>query len=185
MQVNSSEKSHDGWNNYLKMPRFFSLSRKEVDVVLLSYKPCAVLDVGAGYGRISKLLQLNGFTVTSVDNNEKMIALLKKEGLKALFMDARNLRFPSDSFDLVVTDGLLEHFEDPFQIIREETRVTRRWVLNFVPSKMLLNTVLERIQRVPTEYRRSEEEWSSIHKRLFSKVTVSKLTRLLAIRCEK
>ena len=173
------------WNKYLKIPNLFSPSRKEVDTVLLSYGPCSVLDVGAGYGRLSKLLQQNGFTVTSIDNNEKMVTHLRKERLKAQLMDARKLKFPSNSFELVVTDGLLEHFEDPFPIIKEEARVTRRWVLNLVPRKMLLNAVLEKVQRVPMEHRRSEEEWHSLHKRLFSRVTITKLTRLLAIQCEK
>lgn len=173
------------WNSYLKIPHFFSLSRKDVDNVLLSYPPCSVLDIGAGYGRISKLLQRNGFVVTSIDNNEKMVTFLRREGLEAQIMDARKLRFPSNCFELVITDGLLEHFENPFQIIKEEARVARKWVLNFVPKKMVLNSVLERIQRVPREYRRSEEEWYSIHNQIFPKVIIIKLTRLLAIRCEK
>jgi len=173
------------WNCYLKIPNFFSPSRKEVDTVLLSYNPCSVLDIGAGYGRVSKLLRQNGFTVTSIDSNEKMVAFLKKDGLEAQLMDARNLSFPSNCFKLVVSDGLLEHFENPFPIIKEEARVTRRWVLNFVPKKIVLNSFLERIQRAPREYRRSEEQWYLIHKQVFQNVKITKLTRLLAVRCEK
>ncbi len=167
------------------MPNFLSLSRREVDSILLAYRSCSVLDIGAGYGRVSKFLQQNGFAVTCIDRNKKMIASLRKLGFNAQLMDATKLGFASDSFDLVITDGLLEHFDDPTWIIQEEARVTRKSALNLVPRKMLVNEFFEKIQRVPREHRRSEGEWHSIHERFFSKVSISKFSRLLAVKCEK
>lgn len=114
-----------------------------------------------------------------------MIVSLRKSGFNAQQMDARKLGFASNSFDLVITDGLLEHFDDPIGIIREEARVTRKSALNLVPRKIVINELFEKIQRVPKEHRRSEAEWQSIHTRFFPKVSVRKLSRLLAIKCEK
>jgi ubiquinone/menaquinone biosynthesis C-methylase UbiE len=173
------------WDKYLPLPSFLSISRKEVENLLLAYRPCSVLDIGAGYGRVSKFLQQNGFAVTCIDRNGKMIVSLRELGFNVQQMDARKLGFASNSFDLVVTDGLLEHFDDPIGIIREEARVTRRSALNFVPRKIVVNELFEKIQRVPKEHRRSEAEWQSIHNRCFPKVSVEELSRLLAIRCEK
>jgi len=173
------------WEKYLKIPNFLSVSRREVEQILLSYPMCSVLDIGAGYGRITKLLKQKGFKVTSIDNSEKMVARLQDEGLEAYLMDAQDLKFPSNNFQFVVSDGLFEHFEDPLPLIKEEARVTCMWAVNFVPRKLLLNTILEKIQRVPKEYRRSEEEWYSLHRKVFPKVNITKLSRLLVIKCEK
>jgi SAM-dependent methyltransferase len=173
------------WASYPRIPDAISISRKEVERVLLSFPPCNTLDVGSGYGRISRFLKANGFRVAAIDKDMKMIQACKALGITTYLMSARNLRFPSDTFELVITDGLLEHFENPLSIIREEARVSNRWVLNFVPTNGILNAVFEKIQRVPKEYRRSTEDWLALHQSIFSRVSVTRLSRLIAIKCLK
>ena len=173
------------WNNYLKIPAFMSVSREAVNKILLSYPRCKVLDVGSGYGRISLFLQNNNFNVTAIDNDPKMVEMCNSSGIDCHKMDVRNMVFKDNSFDGVITDGLLEHFVNPVPIIREEYRVAKKWVLNFVPTDTVINAVLEKVQRVPREYRKSKEEWEGFHQGIFPCVEIIELSRLLAIKSEK
>jgi ubiquinone/menaquinone biosynthesis C-methylase UbiE len=172
------------WGLYLRIPSIFSISRAEVNKILLSYPPCYVLDVGAGYGRISLFLKVHGFQVIAIDNNVRMVKICRNKGIEAKVMDAFRLEFPSNSFDLVVSDGLLEHFENPLPLIKEQARVSRKWILNFIPKDTFLNTLLEKLQMVPKEFRRSKEEWILLHRKCCKKVNITELTRLLAIKGE-
>ena len=116
---------------------------------------------------------------------------LKSKGINAKVMDAANLKFKSRSFDLVFSDGLLEHFkeeEDIRRIVKEQLRVSKKYVINFIPKDNLINIVLEKIQRVPKEYR--NREWVRIHKSAFPKgknykIYVKELFRLDAFIVKK
>ncbi len=172
------------WDNYIKLPQFLLISKREVQKILDSYPKSIALDLGAGHGTIAKYLQGKGFKVVAVDNNEKMIAECLEQGIDCRLMNAEKTGFGDKTFDLVITDGLLEHYKDCSPILQEEQRISRKNILNFVPKDSLVNVFLEKIQRVPKEYRRPEEEWLSLHKKYFKTVQIIELKRLLAIKCE-
>jgi ubiquinone/menaquinone biosynthesis C-methylase UbiE len=105
-------------------------------------------------------------------------------------MDAKNLKFKDNTFDLVFSDGLLEHFkseQDVVKIIKEQLRVSKRYVLNFIPADNLVNVVFEKMQRVPKEYR--DHNWPRLHATAADgtkyKLTVKKMFRLNAYIIEK
>jgi len=173
------------WKGYIPIPAIASISRSDVNRVLSRYPRCHVLDLGSGRGRISEFLRDNGFEVLSVDLDEGMTTICRDSGLQTMLMDAVYLAFRDCSFQLVVSDGLLEHFRNPLQIINEEARVSSRWVLNLVPKDSRLNAVLERVQLVPKEYRYGHMVWRRMHLQAFSNVSITELKRLYAIRCEK
>lgn len=179
------------WEKYLNIPNWISVSRGDVNKTILSLRlprGSSALDIGCGFGRISLFLNKQGFDVTAIDNYMRMVRLMKAKGIKAMLMDADNLKFKDKKFDLVFSDGLLEHFEreeNIIKIIKEQTRVSKKYVLNFIPQDSFLNIIMERIQRVPKEYR--NRDWVKLHEsaipeklRNKCKIQVKKLFRLNA-----
>ena len=149
----------------------------------------AILDVGCAFGRISQFMQENGYDVTGVDYSQRMVDLAKGK-FKCIKADARALPFIENEFDLVLTDGLLEHFEKPDveKMIKEEHRVCKKdgLVLNLVPSDFLINHFLEWLQRTPRVYWRKSGDWQNIHKQFnFRSIEFRKLKRLDAFICKK
>jgi len=176
------------WTKYLRIPEFLRISGREVEKVLLELnlpKGSTVLDIGCGYGRISLFLKKCGYNVTAIDNEEKMVEEARKKGINALKGDAENLEFSDNNFDLVVTDGLLEHFENPEKILSEEFHVTKNFVVNFIPINTKINKMLEVLQKTPKVYWRSEAEWLDFHKKYFKSVEIKNLRRLHAFICRK
>jgi len=176
------------WEKYLKLPEFLRISGIDVEKTLLSVnlsKNSNILDIGCAYGRISLFIKKQGYDIVAIDNNKKMVKFTKNLGIKTVLMDAKKLGIKENSFSLIVTDGLLEHFKNPDKILIEESRVTKKYALNFVPENTQINKVLEILQRTPNVYWRNKKEWLRLHKKYFKKIYFKKLLRLDAYICEK
>ncbi|MDX9970433.1 MAG: class I SAM-dependent methyltransferase [Candidatus Gracilibacteria bacterium] len=85
------------------------------------------IDLGAGTGRITESLLMNGADVYSLDVSEKMIEILKKDfpQAKAFVGDVFNMPFEDDFFDLATAGFLLVHLKDPRMFFREVNRVLK------------------------------------------------------------
>lgn len=87
------------------------------------------LEVGCGRGSLSCYYSAADYDCTLVDISPSIIKvaqdIFQTHQLKAKFVvaDANNLPFENGSFDIVFSIGLLEHFEDVRNIIREQVRV--------------------------------------------------------------
>ncbi len=97
-----------------------------------------VLDVGCGAGFFSILLGKNGYDVTGIDLTQEMISeakqLARKENVEAEFlvMDAENLTFSDESFDIVISRNLTWNLPNPKKAYKEWLRVLK-------PGGILLN----------------------------------------------
>ena len=89
-----------------------------------------ILEVGVGTG-LNLSLYKRGSDVTGIDFSPQMLdraeARAAREGLNPrLFeMDAADLRFPDDSFDVVYAPYLISVVPDPVSVLREMQRVCR------------------------------------------------------------
>jgi ubiquinone/menaquinone biosynthesis C-methylase UbiE len=87
------------------------------------------LEVGCGRGTISAYYIDNGYNYTLLDISSHVIEfakeIFKKNNFKADFTvgDANRMPYKDNSFDIVFSLGLLEHFEDAETPIREQIRV--------------------------------------------------------------
>jgi SAM-dependent methyltransferase len=96
--------------------------------LLLSARPgTALLNVGAGQGTFTQLLEARGFDVTSVDPSPEAIELLLRGRVRGpvLAASAGELPFDDASFDSAVLGEVLEHIEDDLAALREVARVVR------------------------------------------------------------
>jgi len=90
-----------------------------------------VLEVGAGTGRDAVALAAAGAEVWTLDYVPGSLALTLKAADAAgvtvhpVGGDAFGKPFPDDSFDLVFHQGLLEHFHNPEDMLREDLRVVK------------------------------------------------------------
>ena len=88
-----------------------------------------VLEVGAGRGSLSSYFSEAGFDCTLLDLSPDVIEIAKKifsdNNLPAEFLvgDAYNLDLEDNSFDLVFSIGVFEHFEDIATPIKEQIRI--------------------------------------------------------------
>lgn len=82
-----------------------------------------VLDVAAGTGSISRLLEARGYRVVAIDLSHEM--LTQHSGRRRVRAVADNVPFPEKTFDAVTFGYLLRYVEDPGATLRELTRVLR------------------------------------------------------------
>ena len=112
------------------------------------------IEVGAGSGRLLiRLGQERPYRLVALDYAPYAVRAVR-ENLRrsgqpgdALFGDALGLPFADGSFDLVLSGGLLEHFREPGQVIREMVRVLRPnglFYADIVPRKTSLYRWAER-----------------------------------------
>ena len=121
------------------------------------------LEVGCGSARVSRFLAALGFDAVGLDCEAAAVQLAKRRfrgsGAKGdlLLGDGFALPFADESFDVVLSTGLLEHFPDPSPIVGEMTRVLRCGGLfysDIVPKKFSL---LRAFNRLPSRRRRPWE----------------------------
>lgn len=89
------------------------------------------LEVGAGRGSLSSYFADNGIDCTLLDTSKSILGtaerIFKNNGHKAEFVEgnALDLPFEDNSFDVVTSIGLFEHFEDIKTPLTEQFRVLR------------------------------------------------------------
>lgn len=104
-----------------------------VEITSTGRKNKEILEVGSGSGALSIFLSHLGYKIVSVDNDEGVLNIAKKNSAylngKVTFQkaDAYNLPFNNDSFDLCFSQGFFEHFQGEHirKLLKEQLRVAR------------------------------------------------------------
>ncbi len=108
------------------------------------------LEVGCGTAFVSLYFAKRGFEATCLDSSKEVLSQaqknFKQEKQSGEFItgDANKLPFKDNSFDLVMSFGLLEHFEDPSIPIKEMVRVLKPGGLFFadiVPARFSVQSL--------------------------------------------
>lgn len=114
--------TYERWARILSLGQDGRWRRVMVEGLSLS-AGCNVLDVAAGTGSITRLLQAHGHRVTAVDLSEEM--LWGHPGPDRVQARAEMLPFAAASFDALTFGYLLRYVEDPVACLAELTRVVR------------------------------------------------------------
>ena len=91
-------------------------------------KETTLLDVGCGNGFFTYHFE-QICDATGIDYSEKLIAL--NPAKKKMVMDANNLEFEDNSFDIVFANALLHHVDNTNRVIQEMKRVSKKYVVIF------------------------------------------------------
>jgi len=103
--------------------------------VELGSRIAQVLDLGTGTARIPILIAQARpeWQIVAIDWAESMLAIARENIVRAKletqiqlkFMDAKQLPYPSSSFDGVISNSLIHHLPDPLPFFRELKRVLK------------------------------------------------------------
>lgn len=114
------------------------------------------LEVGCGTARLSRFLEDCGLSVVGLDYEPAALKLAAHRAKAAgqemalVLGDAFSLPFADNSFGVVLSTGLLEHFADSGPIVSEMTRVLRPGGLfysDIVPNKFSLMRLFKKLRR--------------------------------------
>jgi SAM-dependent methyltransferase len=109
-------------------PRHELRERLLLDLFLSAAPGARVLNAGAGQGSFSVRLADRGFDVTSVDESEAAVEVLRGRlpGTQVRQADVTSLPFADETFDAAVLGEVLEHVSDDERALREVGRILRR-----------------------------------------------------------
>jgi len=117
-------KNYERWSTWLSLfqdPRW-----REEMVARIEIQPRAqVLDVAAGTGMITRLLQSRGHRVVSLDLSASMLGAARRRGASAVLATGEALPFPDGSFDALTFGYLLRYVPEPLAVLCEFARVLR------------------------------------------------------------
>lgn len=82
-----------------------------------------ILEIGCNYGHLTDLLRKRSDSVIGIDINRSIIEQSGKNYLKV--MNATELQFPDESFDLIVATNIVEHIPDTARFLNEAERVLK------------------------------------------------------------
>ncbi len=130
------------------------------------------LEVGAGSARLSRFLALRGCLTYCLDYSIEALTYARThyergeaQGVYVLGR-AEHLPFDDNSFDVVFSTGLLEHFENPMPIIFEMVRILKNGGLfysDIVPKKFSLLRSLDFVRPL------LGREWNPMFEMKFTK----------------
>ncbi len=112
-----------------------------------------ILEVGAGTARDSFKMVAAGAVVYVLDYSEPAFSIIKQlnqeqpPGVIPILADTFSIPVPDNTFDIVFHQGLLEHFTNPVELLKENIRVLKPggYILVDVPQTYHLYTVVKHI----------------------------------------
>jgi len=108
-----------------------------------------VIDAGCGLGRWVIFLSRQGYNVVGVDNFKDVIERLKNfdKTLKVIVADVRSLPFKDEEFDVYLSFGVVEHFEEgPTKVLREAKRILKEGGIIILETPY--DNLLRRVKRL-------------------------------------
>ncbi len=116
--------TYERWARLLSMGQDARWRQAMVDGLGLS-PGSRVLDVAAGTGSITRLLESRGLNVLSVDQSREMTQMAKRRGAATVLATAERLPFADHTFDGVTFGYLLRYVDDVSRCLDELVRVVR------------------------------------------------------------
>ena len=127
-------------------------------------KDCKILDAGCGSGKTLSFFRKMGYNNSfGADISDEALKLCETIGLKigkdVKKIDLTKTDFKDQSFTVVFSDGVLEHFRDFSPFISEFCRISKRYVILAQPNHFsLFGRLLKKVRKVH-EYSYSEKDY--------------------------
>ena len=113
---------------FSKLLLFFPGRRTEVEaevMFLAAQSGGKLLDVGCGLGERLERMQRLGWTVSGIDFDEEAVRIAKERGLDVCCGTIPGTRFPTDAFDAITLNHVIEHVPDPVAVLKECERILK------------------------------------------------------------
>ena len=164
---------HDRWADSIQVDRirasdYFEACTAPENRFILSHlgdvSGKKLLDLGCGAGENSVYFSLKGARCTATDYSsqmvEKALKLAAANGvqIEARTMDAMEIEFPADTFDIVYAANLLHHVPDPKDALREIHRVLKPGGKLCFWDPLRHNPIINVYRRMATEVRTEDEK---------------------------
>lgn len=177
--MNTDENTRESWNGHWQTPATIKRLKKikiaypEVVRVILNLTEAnsKCLELGCGSGTYAVELSGNGRNCLASDISEKALELTKIKGkelynieIPVKLIDAYNIPYPDNTFDLVFSDGMIEHLDIP-KAFAEMKRVLKLggYMVAKIPSGSVLYRIvyhlLSPIENRPYEAWFSKKVW--------------------------
>ena len=179
--MGSSNSGFSAWDNFWQMrgtAKAVSWSKKRIIGLISHYaKPgMYILDAGCGAGFFSSYFISRGCNVYSMDYSEKALCIAKnitdnksRMYINADILEARGLAGFNVKFDIIFTDGLLEHYSKENQgvIMRNMKGVKKEqgYIINFAPNRFSLWSIVRPFVMDIEERPFTMKEFIDLHKR--------------------
>lgn len=139
------EESWSSFEGHRKLGNFFLKNARNIALRVIDntgdfkHRKPRIIDIGCGAGdTIYKFKQFGYKNIIGIDYAQSSILLCQRNGLKinedVFQMDAFKTKFEANSFDIVFSEGLLEHFDDFYPIVKEMCRISKMYVLVIQPN---------------------------------------------------
>lgn len=89
------------------------------------FKNLHVLDIGCGQGNMMDYFMQCGAKVRGMDISRKNLVFAHKRGFAVITGDVGNVPFTDNSFDIVFSLGVVEHFRETMSAMREHFRICK------------------------------------------------------------
>lgn len=111
--------------------RMFVAKRAAIKNILRNLPIVTAVEVGCGSGHTLAVLQEMGYDCVGIDASPHAVSICERKGLRAMH---RKLEDVEGAFDLVSSDGMLEHFLNFEPYARHMMRISNRYVLLIQPN---------------------------------------------------
>ncbi|MFC1813386.1 class I SAM-dependent methyltransferase [Thermodesulfobacteriota bacterium] len=110
----------------LKQKGYFDFaSRRMFERFMPNLTGKKILDVGCGLGMMMEYFANQGNDVVGIDIVSQSVRDNVYRGLNVIEADARSIPFRDDTFDMVYSLGVIEHFEETEQALGEQVRTCK------------------------------------------------------------
>ncbi len=131
----------------------FASAQGRDDPIAVQTGPVRILDVGTGTALIPIELccRQRQCHITAVDLATEMLKLAEinithaglKSRIRTDLIDAKQMPYPRDSFDAVISNSIVHHIPDPSSVLSEMIRVVRDEGLLFIRDLLRPNSLAE------------------------------------------
>ncbi len=129
-----------GYNDNREAIEDTSYGVQDTIVSMLDANRGKALDLGAGFGLLSKRLKDIGYSVTACELDTARIRHVRKLGIRCDSVDLNGkLPYKSGSFDLVASSDVIEHLKAPYNLIQETGRVLRKGGIFIISTPNIMN----------------------------------------------
>lgn len=119
---------YDGYygESNLSVPDFISSRLDEIFASFAPYRESnRLLDIGCGAGSLLQAARRAGWRAEGLEVSRTAAEHVRSEGFEVFCGELSEARYPSGHFDVVTASEVIEHLEDPHELLAEVARILR------------------------------------------------------------